>query len=144
MDATPIRHGDRAGEISSAVALGHAGLAPNSAIDTPLARKWAALHEAAGTLALLAGTDSDGGDHGHSDDYPAAILASAGWRLVLAEQGLDDLTAIMDAGLVALLSVHDHGADPAPAARALWQEFAAARAALITLLPPPIETATTA
>lgn len=139
MDATPIRHGDRAGEISSAAAFAHLG---GAALDTPIARKWAALHDAAGTLALLAGTGSPA--LGQRDDYPAAIMASAGWRLALAEQGLDDLTAIMDAGLVALLSVHDHGADPAPAAHALWQEFAAARAALITLLPPPVEAGTSA
>ena len=142
MDATPIRHGDRVGEISSIAALAQLGIAADGTMDAPIARKWAALHEAAGTLALLAGTG--GTDFGRLDDYPAAILASPGWRLALAEQGLDDLTAIMDAGLVALLSVHDHGADPAPAARALWQEFAAARAALITLLPPPIEAATSA
>jgi len=134
MDATPIRHGDRAGEISSAAAFAHLGAFVDNAAGTPLARKWAALHEAARTLAVLAGTAST--DFRHLDDYPGTILACAGWRLMLAEQGLDDLTAIMDAGLVALLSVHDHGADPAPAARALWQEFSAARTALISLLPP--------
>ena len=141
MDATPIRYGEGMGEISPAAAFAHLGTAAGGAGHTAIAEKWAALHKAAATLALLAG--NGGAVLDDLDDYPAVILASGGWRLKLAQQGLDDLTAIMDAGLVALLSIHDHGADPAPAAQALWQEFSAARTALIALLPPA-ETSTAA
>jgi hypothetical protein len=43
----------------------------------------------------------------------------------------------MEPGLAALLAVHARGVNPAAAALALWQEFHAARAALLALTPPP-------
>ena len=54
----------------------------------------------------------------------------------MAEEGVDDIAAIMEPGLAALLAVHARGADAKPAALALWQEFMAARDALMILLPP--------
>jgi hypothetical protein len=42
----------------------------------------------------------------------------------------------MEPGLAALLAVNARGADPRPAAEALWREFLAARAAVLALLPP--------
>ena len=44
-------------------------------------------------------------------------------------------------GLAALLAVHARGINPATAALALWQEFCAARAALLPAPPPPEESA---
>ncbi len=38
--------------------------------------------------------------------------------------------------IAALLAVNARGADPRPAAQALWREFVAARAAIVSLLPP--------
>ena len=43
----------------------------------------------------------------------------------------------MEPGLEALLTACARGADPRPAARALWNEFLRARDALVALAPPP-------
>jgi hypothetical protein len=61
---------------------------------------------------------------------------AGGWRRTMAEQGIDDLTAMIEPGIAALLAVNARGSSPASAALALWQEFHAARAALLTLIPP--------
>ena len=100
---------------------------------TPTDVRWAALHEAAGLVAALAGielaADRD------AEDFPALFRGAEGWRRALAEQGVADLAAIMEPGIEALLAVNARGADPQPAARALWREFTAARAAIVELLP---------
>ncbi len=69
-------------------------------------------------------------------NFPAVMRDAGGWRRNLVEQGIEDLTAIMEPGLSALLAVHARGASPAAAAQALWQEFTAARDALLGLAPP--------
>jgi hypothetical protein len=69
-------------------------------------------------------------------NFPAVMRDVGGWRRSLAEQGIEDLAAVMEPGLAALLSVHARGADPAPAAATLWEEFHTARAALLALVPP--------
>ncbi|PKB13933.1 hypothetical protein B0I00_2561 [Novosphingobium kunmingense] len=97
--------------------------------------KWSALHDAARVVAMLAGVSAEP-THGGMRDFPLTMRDAGGWRRDLCEQGIDDLSAIMEPGLAALLSVHSRGADPAPAALALWQEFAAARNALLALAPP--------
>lgn len=99
-----------------------------------MTRKWAVLQDAARAIAELAGVPDDSAA---AMEFPAAMHAADGWRLALAAQGIDDLAAVMEPGLAALLSIHRRGADPAGAARALWDEFAAARAALLALVPPP-------
>lgn len=101
-----------------------------------MARKWAVLHDAARAVTALAGLPGDPVGAAASE-FPAAMHAAGGWRLALAAQGVDDLAAVMEPGLGALLSIHRRGADPAIAARALWDEFAAARSALLALVPPP-------
>ena len=70
-------------------------------------------------------------------DFPATMQTAGGWRLALAAQGVDDLAAVMEPGLAALLSIHSRGADPGVAAQALWEETEAARSALRALVPPP-------
>ena len=72
-------------------------------------------------------------------EFPLRMHDAGGWRCDLAEQGIEDLTAIMEPGLSALLAVHARGASPTAAAHALWHEFVAARDALLTLVPPPVE-----
>ncbi|MFT4025935.1 MAG: hypothetical protein QM676_03925 [Novosphingobium sp.] len=101
-----------------------------------MGRRWSALHQAANVVAMLAGLPGVPLP-AEVHDFPAAIHAAGGWRLSLAEQGLADLTAVMEPGLAALLALHQRGADPAAPARALWEEFHAARVALLALVPPP-------
>lgn len=100
-----------------------------------MARKWAVLHDAAGAVAALAGLPGDAAAAAAAV-YPETIHAAGGWRLAHAVQGVDDLAAVMEPGLSALLSIRGRGADPTVAAQALWEEFEAARAALLTLAPP--------
>lgn len=108
--------------------------APGSA-DSGGPARWAALEEAARVVATLAGVESDARASGE-EDVPARILHADPWRRERAEAGVADLTAIMEPGLAALLAVNARGADPRPAAIALWREFVAARAAIDALLAP--------
>lgn len=128
MDATPI-------SFDTATPLG--GTLPAGGLEfaDAVAEKWSALHEAAYVVATLAGivppavTSTVG-------DFPATVGRAAHWRRELAEQGVEDLTAIMAPGLAALISVHTGGADATAPARALWQEFVAARDALVAIVCP--------
>jgi hypothetical protein len=113
---------------------GAPGLDPAPAAD--FGAKWATLLQAAGVVAALAGRPDDP-IRAEVRDFPQAMAAAGGWRLALAAQGVDDLAAVMEPGLTALLAIHGRGADPAVAAEALWEEFAAACGALLALLPPP-------
>ena len=69
-------------------------------------------------------------------NFPALMRESARWRRELAEQQIDDMTAMMQPGIAALLGVNARGADPRPAALALWREYVAARDAVLALLSP--------
>lgn len=102
-----------------------------------IAMKWAALHQAGQVVATIAGAD-DRSPSLEIRAFPAIIREVGGWRCRLAEQGIEDLTAIMEPGLCALLSALHRGADPRAAARSLWDEFVAARDALAALAPPNV------
>jgi hypothetical protein len=101
-----------------------------------MSMKWSALHDAAGVVAMLSGIATEP-MRAEVRNFPAVMRDAGGWRRERAEQGIDDLSAIMEPGLAALLAVHARGVNPAAAALALWQEFHAARAALLALTPPP-------
>jgi hypothetical protein len=98
-------------------------------------RKWAALQDAANVVASLAGLEPER-PGAELRDFPVLIRDAAKWRRDLAEQGIDDMTAMLQPGITALLGVNARGADPRPAALALWREFLQARAAVLSLLPP--------
>ena len=97
--------------------------------------KWVALHDAAGVVAKLASLENEPMQP-ETRNFPALMRDTGGWRRNLADQGIADLFAVMEPGLTALLAIHARGADAAPAALALWQEFDAACAALMALTPP--------
>lgn len=97
--------------------------------------KWASLHEAAEAVGKMAGQPPEP-RKADVRNFPAIMRDTGGWRLDLAEQGIEDLVAIMEPGLAALLAASSAGATPRDAAAALWHEFASARAALIALIPP--------
>ena len=100
--------------------------------------KWAALHDAAGVVAMLAGVTAEPMQP-ESRNFPATVRDVGGWRYDLADQGIGDLAAIMEPGIAALLAVQARGVSPATPALALWQEVQAARDGLLTLVPPPGE-----
>ena len=72
-------------------------------------------------------------------NFPAAMRDAGGWRRAMAEQGIADISAFMEPGLSALLAVHARGVNPTAPALTLWQEFVAARDAMMALTPPPGE-----
>ncbi|MBS0482265.1 MAG: hypothetical protein JSR96_08955 [Proteobacteria bacterium] len=98
--------------------------------------KWSALHDALAVVTMLAGLAAES-LRPEIRNFPAVMRDAGGWRREVSEQGIDDLAAIMEPGLAALLAVHARGANSGPAALALWQEFHAARAALLAMVPPP-------
>lgn len=126
MDATPISF-ETALPLGGVLVIGHE--------DDAAARKWAALHEAAFVVATLAGITHPVATPAVSA-FPAALGEAPGWRRELAAQAVDDLVAIMEPGLAALIAVHTGGGDAAAPALALWQEFAAARDALVAMIAP--------
>lgn len=100
-----------------------------------LALRWETIHAAANAAAAFAGIVTQPLSP-EVHNFPQALRDVGGWRRNLALQGVEDLAAILDPGLAALLAVHDSGTDAAPAALALWQEFVVARDALLALAPP--------
>ena len=97
--------------------------------------KWAALQDAANVVAALAGLAPERTTP-EVRNFPALIREAAPWRRELAERGIEDMSAMMEPGIAALLGVNARGADPRPAALALWREFVAARGSVLALLPP--------
>jgi hypothetical protein len=97
--------------------------------------RWAGLSDAAALVAALAGLEPER-PSSEMRHFTVLIRAADPWRRERAEQGVADLAAIMEPGIAALVAVNARGADPRPAALALWREFAAAREAILALLPP--------
>ena len=118
---------------TAAPASGRVSFAQAGASATSM--RWAALADAANVVALLAGLEPER-TSAEVRNFPALIRDAEAWRRERAENGVADLAAIMEPGLAALLAVNARGADPRPAAMALWREFIAARAAILSLLPP--------
>ena len=114
-------------------ASGRASFAQGVASATSM--RWAALADAASIVAALAGLEPER-TTAQVRNFPALIRDAETWRRERAENGVADLAAIMEPGIAALLAVNARGADPQPAAMALWREFIAARAAILSLLPP--------
>jgi hypothetical protein len=117
----------------SFTAASRAGFAHGSPSATSM--RWAALADAANVVALLAGVEPERPTP-ELRNFPALIRETETWRREQAENGVADLAAVMEPGIAALLAVNARGADPRPAAMALWREFTAARAAILSLLPP--------
>ena len=94
--------------------------------------RWAVLEGAARTVANLAGRPCEA-------DVGARVGASLGHlspaHAEFACRAIDDLAAVLEPGIGALLTVRERGQDPAPAAAALWDEFLLARQALLALAP---------
>lgn len=130
MNATPSFAPPASGGILPGSGRAEFGQASASA----MSMQWSALGDAAAVVAMLAGVAAEP-VRPEVRNFPAVMRDAGGWRRALAEQGIADLHAIMEPGLAALLAVHARGTSPAVAALALWQEFQAARAALLALAP---------
>lgn len=97
--------------------------------------RWAALQDAAAAVAVLAGIAPQPLP-ACLRDLPLRLPRLSGWRRRAIEQGIEDLAAIMEPGIAALLAVRGGGGNPAVPALALWREFEQARDTLAILLPP--------
>ena len=128
MDATPIN-------LDMAIPL-EAGM-PAGALDFAdvTGLKWTALHDAAAVVAALAGIPQQPLAVGLRD-FAGAVANAPQFRRELAQQGVEDLTAIMQPGLAALIAVRSRGGDATVPAGALWQEFTASRDALLAMVRP--------
>jgi len=134
MDATPINPTDARPLGGAHMRAGRASFGQGSA--SALSMKWSALHDAAGAVAVIAGLAPPEMTP-PIRNFPAVMRDAGGWRRELAEQGIADLSAIMEPGLAALLNSVARGANPRGAAEALWSEFESARDGLMALSPPP-------
>ncbi len=133
MDATPFHFAQPGTAGGLPPGAGRASFGQASA--SPLSMRWSALHDAAAATAALAGVSLEPMS-ADARAFPVVIRDAGDWRRAHAEQGVDDLAAIMEPGLAALLAVHARGADASRPARALLEEFHAARDGLLGLMPP--------
>ena len=134
----PAQHGNPVGSPGGGLLPGSGRAQFGQASTSALGMKWSALHDAAAVVAALAGILPDAMT-ADMRNFPAAMRDAGGWRRAMAEQGIEDMSAFMEPGLSALLAVHARGVSPSAPALALWQEFIAARDALMMLTPPPSE-----
>lgn len=123
-------------DLSLATMLPPAGK-PNERKNGPdaLAVQWDAVHEAAAAVGVLAQL----GEEEVTDEIgslPQRAFKLGGTKLELIGRGIDDLAAVMEPGLRALLALTATGQDTTSAALTLWREFHTARAAVLALAPP--------
>jgi hypothetical protein len=91
-----------------------------------------ALHGQAAALAMLARLAPEPAEIGA--DLGTVIAEAAPWQRKLVAQTVSDCAAMLDTGLAALGTLARRGQDPAAPALALWREFHAARAAMVSVL----------
>lgn len=98
-----------------------------------LAQQWEAVHEAAAAVGNLAqlGRETPSPE---IVQLPQRAADKGGWHYEMAARGIDDLAAVMQPGLRALLSLTAQGQDTTAAALTLWREFHTARAAIVDLV----------
>jgi hypothetical protein len=111
----------------------HAAIETNArSKEANLAARWRALHDAGQEIGVLAALAPEPYDNDLAA-FPSLIESTGGAYLTLARDALADLEAILQPGLTALRTIHSRGQDPTSPALALWREFHAARAALLSL-----------
>jgi hypothetical protein len=128
MDATPI-------SFENATPLHAIPFTTDSDAAAATERKWKALHDAAAAVASLAGV-ADAATQTTPCDIRAALRDAPHWQRQVTSQGVDDLAAIMEPALSALIVVRAAHGDASAAANALWQEFVTARDELLALSQP--------
>jgi hypothetical protein len=112
-----------------------ATLPADGAAPEALAEALVALHGQAAGLALLARLAPEPVEIG--GELGAVLARAAPWQRALVAQTVADCAAMLDSGLAALGTLARRGQDPAAPALALWREFHAARAAMVSVLENP-------
>ena len=100
-----------------------------------IAGGWQALHEAADAVAGLAQLGYEAADEARAA-FPAQAVEADPGRSMMAMRGIEDLSAVMQTGLRALLGAVEEGRDATAAAVTLWREFHAGRKAIRALIEP--------
>ncbi|MBL45731.1 hypothetical protein [Erythrobacter aureus] len=120
--------------------LAHATMLPPTQVgqhETPnstlLAQRWEAVHEAAAAVGNLAQLGREPLSR-EIMGLPERAAVRGGWHYDSVARGIDDLAAMMEPGLRALLSLTAQGQDTTAAALTLWREFHTARAAIVAIL----------
>lgn len=93
---------------------------------------WRRMHDQAAELAALAGLAQEP----HSDalaTFPERLFECGADKRALAWQGVDDIDAMLQPGLVALRTIAARGQSAGVPAMALWREFYRAREAVLAL-----------
>ncbi|APE27434.1 hypothetical protein [Aurantiacibacter gangjinensis] len=111
------------------------GLSQSTANASSTSLRWAALGEAGQVVAMMAGVTPEETSR-EVRNFAAIMRDSAKWRRDLADRACAELAAVMEPGISALLAINARGANPQPAAQALWGEFSKARQEMLALLPP--------
>ncbi len=121
-------------DLSQATMLPPAETGPRTTPDVAtLANQWEAVQEAATAVGHLAQL----GREILSEDIISLPLRAAekgGRHYEMVARGIDDLAAIMQPGLRALLSLTAQGKDTTAAALTLWREFHTSRSAILSLI----------
>ena len=99
-----------------------------------LANSWDAVHQAAEAVGALAQLGQEARDP-QAMALPARAAELGGRHYDAVARGIEDLSAVMQPGLRALLALTAQGRDTTPAALTLWREFHLARAAILGLVP---------
>lgn len=105
-----------------------------------MAAHWAELHAKAARLAGVAGLKPEPLDE-ELAMFPALLGKAGEWQRAMAEQGIEDMVAMMHPALAALDAIAARGLDASVPALALWREFYLAREAVLALILDETESA---
>ncbi|TMM48272.1 hypothetical protein [Qipengyuania marisflavi] len=120
-------------DLSQATMLPPAKPGPHPIPDAgALASQWDAVHEAAAAVGHLAQLSREDTDYS-VQSLPLRAAELGGWHYEMVARGIDDLAAVMQPGLRALLALTADGRDTTAAALTLWREFHIARAAILSI-----------
>ena len=108
---------------------------PEAAPVISIETRWDALQMRADEVAALAQLAPEKGVMS-GDALTALFTEVEEWQVDLAERAIEDLDALMDAGLTALGTLVERGNDTTAPALALWREFYHGREAVLSLLRP--------
>lgn len=116
-------------------AISHSSMIIGGPVTAATSIRWAAVMEAGVVVAMLAGIEAERPNK-QIRNLPTSLRDCDPWQREVAVGGIEDLAAVMEAGLAALLGINARGANCRAAAIALWREFVTARSALMALIPP--------
>lgn len=108
-----------------------------AATQATLAAGWALLTEAGAAIADLANDRLDEAPI-EPRDFAMRAAAAGPLRLASSERAIDDLAAVLHTGLTAITASAANGRDVTIAAAALWREFVHARASLLAMTEPSL------